>query len=138
MSCGGDLCLQSPINWTDTICAGNQIEVKYLYLADTTTPSGRRMGNYSIVNAHVTGATVQCTPGQVCAAGWYQAGELLPTLQTAGSGGMMENVGMNGTPGELAKLSATANDAGINVPLGPLLPTGVPIVIQLSGKDDGT
>jgi hypothetical protein len=126
INCPGTLCLQSPIQWWHTVCGGDQLEVKYSYLSGTTI-AGETLASFDIIGAPAgDGGVVHCPPDQICNAGWIHSGEPLPRVVGTTRSGMAQEEA-NGTPGE-AYL-----DGGMRGPLGPLLPTGVNIVVHLGG-----
>jgi hypothetical protein len=126
INCPGTLCLQSPIQWWHTVCGGDQLEMKYTYSSGHVIGADT-LASFDVFGAHAgDGGVLHCEPDQVCNAGWFHAGEPLPrVIGTTSSGATQEEV--NGTPGE-AYL-----DGGMRAPLGPLLPTGVNIVVHLGG-----
>lgn len=137
--CPQELCLQSPVDWNKTICSGNQLELHYEYTAGTEVWAGGSkvpLKSYEILEAHVDGGTVQCTPGVKCRAGWYRAGDYLPTLKGVTTDGKMVTLSVNGTPGELFPRTLNPSNMYKKEPLGPLLPTGQPVVVHLGGYED--
>ena len=143
MGCDGVTCLQNATDWNTTICAGDQMEVKYRYATSAQVRTGFNGGepiletlrSIQINEAHVDGGTVTCMPDQTCSAGWYRSGEFLPTVTAVTASGKTVTVG-NGTPGEHLPPMATADERGTTAPLGPLLPTGLDIVVNVGGRVD--
>lgn len=132
-TCAGELCLQSPVDSNLNLCAGDQLEVKYLYSGgEIPQPDGKvRLTDFRILRPGRP--TKTCEPDKVCSAGWFHTGEYLPTLfGTTTTGDSVHLV--NGSPGEVLEAAASSPDGETRAPLGPLLPTGLNIVVHIDGN----
>lgn len=132
VNCPQDLCLQSAIDSTLSACAGNQLEIHYRYDGKSfrTAQGTATLTSFEIAPAGRTPIT--CMPNQSCEAGWFSSGEMLPLLTgTSTTGSTLEL--FNGSPGETLSPADSAGEAGNRAPLGPLLPTGIPIIINIGG-----
>lgn len=140
MGCEAAHCLQSPVNAPLLVCASDVIEVKY------TVPPKPKLKNSSgdtvsitsltITDAHTgDGGVITCGEGEVCSAGWFESGEFLPEVSAITATGGKLNA-PNGTPGMGYPPSSTAGPEGARAPLGPLLPTGLPMVVNVGGNLD--
>jgi hypothetical protein len=137
LGCPETLCLQSPVESGLQVCAGNMLEIKYRIGGQKI--SGEVANSIRITGAHVdgpSGGTVDCQPDQVCSAGWFSSGEMLPTVEGNFPSGTKRL--FNGTPGRGMAPAESAPNGSMEAPLGPLLPTGLDIVIQLDGPMDET
>ena len=143
--CSGELgceaahCLQSPIESQLLVCASDTIEVKYTVARDARLlfrDETVAVTSLSITGAHAgDGGVISCGEGEVCSAGWFKSGEFLPQVTAITPDGRRVNA-PNGTPGMGYPPSSTAGPEGTIAPLGPLLPTGLPIVVHVGGQLD--
>jgi hypothetical protein len=130
--CLGQMCLQSPVNWNLMVCAGDQLELKYTAIEGKPYASGETLLSLDITTAD--GGMVNCPAGKICSAGWFRSGSAFPNVIARTTDG--PKVAYTGMPGEGYPASGTAVDGDKTVPLGPLLPTGLPIVIRVNGTND--
>lgn len=136
LACAGEMCLQSPIDSTLEVCAGDQLEVKYHYKAGVQKIP--REGELTIIGVNLVRpgqAPVPCEPDTLCNAGWIRSGELLPEVWATSNGSDSFTV-VNGSPGEAFAPAESAVNGEVRGPLGPLLPTGMDIVIHIGGPVD--
>ncbi len=134
--CPGALCLQSPIKSDLKVCAGNSLEVAYSYTGgEVPSPKGTTtLKSFTVSSPYVDGGTVECSAGTLCEAGVFPTGASLPKIEAVSSSGTSFDLSFrNGSPGGQDLAVAKAGAPG---QLGPLLPTGVKVIIHLDGMND--
>ncbi len=133
--CPTSTCLQSPLASELELCAGNQVQVQYLYDGAPVTDAGARMATYRLLSGKFDGGGLDCVVNQVCKAGWFSSGEYLPKIVGTTPAGSVDLTILNGTAGA-AWPATSSSDGGRFAPLGPLLPMGLPLTVHIQNEMD--